>query len=129
MSDNVSRTLIHLDLPRAINHAIGIPVTTSMTETNSATMNEFSTAFNARFTSGGWFRICCIVFHFIIIPRIGGSRIKAKKRVTATAYTVYLTLLVDESLSNASVIFKLGKPIFLFAFSSYNSFRVLSFDY
>jgi hypothetical protein len=87
-----------------MSHAIGIPVTMSKAETNKATVKEFSIALSARAMSCGWFRTCCIVFHLIIIPSIGGNSINAKNIVTAVKYTPYLTDFFDESLSKASVI-------------------------
>lgn len=83
MSDTVSKTFSHFDFPRVINQAIGTPVATSNADTNKAIMKEFSTALRARDIRAGWFRTCCIVFHLIIIPRIGGSNINAKNSITA----------------------------------------------
>ena len=44
------------------------------------------------------------MFHLIIIPSIGGSKINAKNIATAVKYTPYLTDFFDESLSKVSVI-------------------------
>jgi hypothetical protein len=49
------------------------------------------------------------VFHLIIIPSIGGSKINVKNIITAVEYTPYLTDFFDESQSKVSVILDLSK--------------------
>jgi hypothetical protein len=46
------------------------------------------------------------------IPNIGGSRISAKKMITALRYTAYFTLLLDEAASRIVVIFFLKFSLF-----------------
>ena len=41
MSERVSKMPIHLDLWRAMSHAMGMPVTRSIAETSKATVKEF----------------------------------------------------------------------------------------
>ncbi len=83
ISAKVSRTLSHLDLPRVIIHANGIPATKSNAETTSAIIKEFNMAPSAKFISSGWSKMFWIEPTFVTIPIMGGIRIIAKKITTA----------------------------------------------
>ena len=83
MSAKVSRTLSHLDLPRVISQASGIPASRSKAATTSPTMNEFLMAVHAVFIKAGWLMTFWTVGNLINIPRMGGIRINAKKIATA----------------------------------------------
>jgi hypothetical protein len=71
-------------------------------------MKEFEMALSARDMSSGRVRICCIVPDLIIIPSMGGSKIRARNTIIADEYTAYLTGFFAESLSNVSVILWFG---------------------
>ncbi len=105
-SANVSRTLSHLDFPRVMSHAIGIPARTSSAETSSAIVKEFAIAVSARPMSTGWSRTCPIVSHFIAMPSMGGIKISTRKSITAVMYITYLAGFFEESTFRASVILR-----------------------
>jgi hypothetical protein len=102
MSANVSSTLNHFDLPRAMSHAAGTPAIISNVETNNATVNEFTIAVSALPMICPSSKTCRMAPHLRMIPIIGGSSIKVKNVITAVKYTVYFMALRDDSLSKAS---------------------------
>lgn len=126
ISEKVSRTFNHFDLPRVIIHAIGIPATRSMNETKKATANDMAIAFKASDKRFDWFRTSPIEFHFIIMPKIGGSRMSMKNMMMDKRYIEFFIAMFDESLSNVSVI--LGLPNFvLSAYAVFIIQRTVSF--
>jgi hypothetical protein len=83
MSAKVSRTLSHLDLPRVISQASGIPASRSNPATTKPMMNEFLIAVHAVFIKVGCLMTFWTVGILIKMPRMGGIRINAKKTATA----------------------------------------------
>lgn len=81
MSARVSMTLSHLDLLLTMYQAIGKPRTTSIIETKMAIAKEAWIAENALFIKSGVSKICPIRFILRSIPRIGGIKITAKKKM------------------------------------------------
>ncbi len=96
ISANVSRTLSHLDFPRVMSQAMGIPARRSNAETTSATTNEADIALKALPISSGWSRTVWMAPHLIAIPKTGGRRISTKKTTNAERYTVYFTDFLDD---------------------------------
>jgi hypothetical protein len=81
-SANVSITLSHLDFPLATNQAKGKPATKSRKETRKAIANEAYMADDALDIRLGFWKISLIVLHLRIMPKMGGTRIIPKKKIT-----------------------------------------------
>jgi len=81
MSARVSITESHFDLPLTIYQAIGKPRTTSTIETKMATAKEAWIADSALAVKSGFSKTCPIKFHFRRMPKIGGTKITAKKKM------------------------------------------------
>ena len=75
--------LSHLDFPRVISQASGIPAIRSKAATDKAIMKEFLIAVYAVFISAGWLMTFWIVGVLIRMPIMGGIKIIARKTATA----------------------------------------------
>lgn len=102
MSANVSITFIHLDFLRTINHAVGKPAIMSRVETVKAIAKDASIAELALVISAGFCRVSPIRFHLRMTPIMGGIRMIARKKMSATAYVALLAVGLALSLSSAS---------------------------
>jgi len=78
----VSIMLSHLYLPLATNHAKGKPAIRSRKETSRAIANEAYIADDALDIRLGLWKISPRVFHLRTMPKMGGTRIIPKKKIT-----------------------------------------------
>lgn len=102
----------HFDFPRLIIHAMGTPATISMKEMEKATANDAEIAFIASDMRSGWFNTSTIRFDLMIMPKIGGRRIRAKNMIIEIMYIVFLIAFLDDNLSKVLSFLDSGKICF-----------------
>ena len=83
MSARASRMLIHRDFPRAMYQAKGSPARRSRVATDSAIANDQNIEASARLRRSLLERTCPARSSLKVIPRIGGSRMKETRKMTA----------------------------------------------